>query len=173
MANNGQTGLTGATGLTGLTGATGLTGLTGATGPAGPPGISVTDNSMFAGNSSESVINVILAGTLVPLPDSQNLDGFVANGANTIFTVPQTGKYYIQYFVNTTTSLLLGTTININGMPETILTRNPVLSTSSYVANAIVNLNANDTISLELFGLIGVATLQDGAGAGLTVIRLA
>lgn len=36
----------------------------------------------------------------------------------------------------------------------------------------IVSLNAGDTIELQLFGLLGLATLQSGTGASLTMIRL-
>jgi hypothetical protein len=43
----------------------------------------------------------------------------------------------------------------------------------SFSAEIIVNLPANSTITLELFGFVGFVSLQAGAGASLTIIRLA
>jgi hypothetical protein len=36
----------------------------------------------------------------------------------------------------------------------------------------ITNLAAGDTLQLQLFGLLGPATLQGGTGASLTAVRL-
>ena len=60
----------------------------------------------------------------------------------------------------------------MNGTPLASTVRNPVLTISNLNAFTITNLNAGDTITLQLFGLAGLATLQDGQGAALTIIRL-
>ncbi|GAB6086067.1 hypothetical protein JCM11672_13390 [Alkaliphilus crotonatoxidans] len=60
----------------------------------------------------------------------------------------------------------------INGTPNLASTINPVLTISEFDAEVIVTLPADSTVSLELFGLLGAATLQAGAGASLTIIRL-
>ncbi|SEO96551.1 hypothetical protein SAMN04488134_1251, partial [Amphibacillus marinus] len=137
-----------------------------------PTGESVTETSAYAANTSSPIIAVVLGGTAVTLPDAQTLDGIVASAGNTVFTVPETGRYYIAYNVNTTVSLLLGTRLLINGTPNAASTRNPLLSVSSFTNDIIVPLTAGSTITLELFGLLGAATLQAGAGANLTIIRV-
>jgi phage-related minor tail protein len=132
----------------------------------------ITETSGFAANTSESIISVILGGTPVPLPNSQNLNGIIPNGANTVFTVTETGRYFIQFNVNFTAGLLVGARLLINGTPLASSERNPALTVSSLSAFVITNLNAGDTVTLQLFGLIGLATLQAGQGAALTIIRL-
>lgn len=171
----GLAGVTGATGPTGSAGIEGLAGPTGPTGPAGPAGVAgevVTANSMSASNTSSVTIGVILGGTSVPLPDAQNLDAFTANGSNTSFTVPVTGRYYITYNIDLTLALAVGSRITVNGNPLAGSEVQPLLGTQ-YNASVIANLSAGDLLGLELYGLIGAAILRDGAGASLNVIRVA
>ncbi|WP_024422636.1 BclA C-terminal domain-containing protein, partial [Bacillus safensis] len=179
----GSTGPTGATGITGSTGPTGTTGITGATGPTGATGITgatgtggFTDTALYAANSSGPTIVTVAGGTNIPLPDFQNITGFTANGTSTVFTVLQTGKYYITYQVNTTTALLISTRLLLNGA-TTISgsVQSPVISTSLINNTVIVNLTAGNTISLQFFGAVVTAILVGGggaAGASLTIIRL-
>ncbi|MFA1712927.1 hypothetical protein ACDX66_14560 [Peribacillus frigoritolerans] len=143
-------------------------------------GPSVTANSMFASNTVGTVISVALGGaTSIPLPNNQNLDSFVPNGANTIFTVPVSGRYYITYQINTTAALGIGagSRILLNGttpIPGSIL--RPVISVSTFNNDVIVNLTAGDTISLQLSSsILLVATLLSAGGstgASLTIIRV-
>ncbi|MEH7651710.1 BclA C-terminal domain-containing protein, partial [Bacillus safensis] len=179
----GSTGPTGATGITGSTGPTGATGITGATGPTGATGITgatgtggFTDTALYAANSSGPTIVTVAGGTNIPLPNFQNITGFTANGTSTVFTVLQTGKYYITYQVNTTTALLISTRLLLNGA-TTISgsVQSPVISTSLINNTVIVNLTAGNTISLQFFGAVVTAILVGGggaAGAALTIIRL-
>lgn len=162
----------GSTGAAGPTGATGAAGATGATGPTGATGTSVTANSMNATNSTGDTITVILGGTAVPLPDFQVLDGFTTTAQNTTFTVPATGTYMVSYRVSTTAALLLSTRVLRNGTPLGGSTFTPALSVSSFAATTFAALTAGDTLTLQLFGLVGAAVLQSGNGATLTVIRL-
>jgi len=168
------TGVTGATGATGLTGATGVTGATGITGTTGATGSAFTNVNSFAANTTGATIAVILGGTSVPLPNNQVLNGGITvNGASDTFTVPVAGSYLITYQVNTTAALLLGTRLIINGAPNTPSTRSAVLSLSSFNNVIITTLAANSTITLQLFGLLGTATLTSGgAGAALTIVLL-
>ncbi|PAD71030.1 collagen-like triple helix repeat-containing protein, partial [Bacillus sp. 7586-K] len=147
----------------------------GPTGPTGPTGATVTSNSMFAANTEGSVISVVVGGTEIPLPNVKNLDDFTANATDTAFTVPATGRYYISYQINTTAGVLVSSRLVINGttpIPGSIIS--PVVGISQYNNDVIVDLTAGDTISLELFGLLGVATLLGGGatGAALTIIRV-
>ncbi len=170
----GAAGATGPAGAAGATGAAGPTGATGATGPAGPTGPSVTATSAFAANTSGSALNVSLLGTLVPLPDSQVLSpDITVNGANTVFTVNTSGRYRLSYTINTTLALASGTRLLINNAAIPASTIAPLLSLSRFSNEIIMDLNAGNTISLQMFGISTPATLLPGAaGATLSITRL-
>ena len=94
-----------------------------ATGPTGP---NITATSAFAANTSGTALTVLVGGTLVPLPDGQLLSpDITVNGANTVFTVTNAGRYQISYNVNTTASLASGTRLLINGAANTASTVGP------------------------------------------------
>ena len=143
-------------------------------GPTGPTGPSITATSAFAANTTGSTLAVIVGGTLIPLPDSQVLSpGITVNGANTVFTVTDAGRYQLSYNVNTTASLASGTRLLINGTPNTVSTVAPAVSLSHFANEILLNLNAGDTISLQMFGIASAATLLPGsAGATLSITRL-
>ncbi|WP_454499858.1 BclA C-terminal domain-containing protein [Brevibacillus parabrevis] len=106
------------------------------------------------------------------MPNNQVLNGVTVNGANTTFTVPSAGNYLLSYSINTTAALLVSTRLVINGSPFTPSIVAPTLSLSSFHNTIIAPLGANSTITLQLFGLLGTATLLTGAGATLTIVRL-
>ena len=170
----GPIGPAGPIGPTGPTGADGLAGATGATGPTGPTGPNVTATSAFAANTSGAVIPVILGGTLVPLPNSQLLSpDITVNAGNTVFTVNTAGRYQLSYNINITLALASGTRLLINGAPNTPSTLAPLVSLSHFSNEILLDLNAGDTISLQMFGIASGATLLPGsAGAALTAVRL-
>ncbi|WES00337.1 collagen-like protein [Bacillus velezensis] len=170
----GATGGTGSTGITGVTGPTGVTGATGITGPPGSTGTSLTATSGYASNTGGGVVAVIVGGTDISLPNEQNLSADVtANAANTVFTVAPAGRYYISYHINLTAGLLVSSRILINGTPAASSIIAPVASLASFNNSFIVTLTAGSTIQLQLFGLLGAATLLRGsAGAALNIIRL-
>ncbi|WP_216700869.1 BclA C-terminal domain-containing protein, partial [Priestia filamentosa] len=151
----------------GVTGVTGPTGLTGATGTA------VTATSLNAVNTGGSVYAVVLGGTNIALPTQNIGGGITANAGNTVFTVPTTGRYYITYQINITAALLVSTRLVINGAGNLSSTIAPVVGLTSFNNDVIVPLDAGSTISLQFFGLVGLATLiAGGAGATLTIIRI-
>ncbi|MFB4184944.1 BclA C-terminal domain-containing protein [Bacillus velezensis] len=170
----GDTGPTGSTGATGGTGPTGSTGATGGTGPTGSTGTSLTATSGYASNTGGSVVAVIVGGTTISLPNEQNLSADItANAANTIFTVAPAGRYYISYHINLTAGLLVSSRILINGTPPASSIIAPVASLANFNNSFIVTLPAGSTIQLQLFGLLGAATLLGGSvGAALNIIRL-
>nr|WP_276588610.1 collagen-like protein [Bacillus velezensis] len=170
----GATGGTGSTGITGVTGPTGVTGATGITGPPGSTGTSLTATSGYASNTGGGVVAVIVGGTDISLPNEQNLStDITANAANTVFTVAPAGRYYISYHINLTAGLLVSSRILINGTPAASSIIAPVASLASFNNSFIVTLTAGSTIQLQLFGLLGAATLLRGsAGAALNIIRL-
>ncbi|GAF67090.1 hypothetical protein BTS2_3998 [Bacillus sp. TS-2] len=146
--------------------------MTGPTGATGPTAENFTETSGFAANTTGATIAVVLGGTPVPLPSEQDLGPITVNGTDTIFTVPDAGRYFISYNLNFTAGLLVSSQVEINGVVDPALTRAPALALSSLEANAIVTLTAGSTIELQLFGLLGAAVLQGGVGASLTIIRL-
>jgi hypothetical protein len=127
---------------------------------------------MSAANTDSAIIAVVLGGTAVPLPDNQNLNTFTVNGASTAFTVPATGEYMISYAVATTLSLLLSSRILQNGTPIAASVVSPTVGVTELSTTFIVPLTAGDTLTLQLFGLLGAATLQGGASTYMTVVRL-
>ncbi|CUB30209.1 BclA C-terminal domain-containing protein [Bacillus amyloliquefaciens] len=170
----GETGPTGSTGATGETGPTGSTGATGGTGPTGSTGTSLTATSGYASNTGGGVVAVIVGGTTISLPNEQNLSADItANAANTVFTVAPAGRYYISYHINLTAGLLVSSRILINGTPPASSIIAPVASLANFNNSFIVTLPAGSTIQLQLFGLLGAATLLGGSvGAALNIIRL-
>jgi hypothetical protein len=124
-------------------------------------------------NTSESLINVVLLGTNVLLPDLQEVSaGFVVGGGGTNLTVLDAGVYQITYTIRTTLSLALGSRVTNNDVtiPASVIA--PILGTT-YHLNFIASLPANSVLELELFGLLGLAVLAGGVGANLQVIRIA
>lgn len=197
----GPTGISGATGLTGPNGATGPTGHTGSTGPTGPTGITgitgppgsagvigptgltgatgtpspnQTSTAAFAANTLGPTLNPLLGPVLVPLPNNHVLSpDITVNGANTVFTVNTGGKYRISYQLNTTLALLVNSRLLINGSVFTPSSLSPLVSITSYKNEVVVNLAAGSSISLQLAGILGLATLpNNAAGATLMIIRL-
>lgn len=163
----GSAGPVGATGATGAAGITGATGATGATGPAGAGG-SVSAVSMAAHNTVGSSIAVLLGGTNIPLAQAQNLGGgFTASGSNDIFVVPATGRYRVKYQIRTTATTLASARVLINGAPFPALSEVPSVSTNRYTTETIVTLVAGSVLQLQLYGMLGVVTLEGGAGATL------
>lgn len=155
-----------------LVGPVGPTGPTGPTGDTGPTGPAVGADSMGALNTSSTALVVLLGGTTVPLPNDQSLGTFTVDGADEVFTVQTTGRYLISYEIKTTLALLMSSRLLLNGAPMPGSVIAPALSVSSYSNTLIADLNANDTLELQLFGVAGAAVLQSGTGASLTAVRL-
>ncbi len=94
------------------------------------------------------------------------------NPANTVFTIGPAGRYFITYNLNATAALAANSRLIVNGTPVGATVRNALLNIATFSADIILNLAAGSTVSLQLFGLITVTTLQAGQGASLTIIRL-
>ncbi|KAB2495379.1 BclA C-terminal domain-containing protein [Priestia endophytica] len=154
-------------------------GETGATGATGTTGTSVTTSGMFASNKLGSIIVVALGGsTNIRLPNNQSLGNFIVSINDAVFTVPETGRYYITYQINTTVGLGLGAgarvTANGTPIPGTILV--PAVSNATFYRDCIAPLTAGSTLSLQLFSsiLLTATLISDGGtiGASLNVIRI-
>lgn len=125
-----------------------------------------------AHNSTGSILSVILGGTRVPLPSSQVFSNVFIDPLGDQFTILEAGYYRIDYSVNITVALLMGVRVTQNDVPVSSTVSNPPLATSAFAGHTILQLNAGDVLSLELFGLLGIATLQSGNGASLTIQKL-
>lgn len=97
----------------------------------------------------------------------------MADGSSTLFTVHETGIYYISYTINLTSDLLMGSRITRNGISIMQSDEAPIKSKSHFHAQFIEQLNAGDMLNLQLYGVLGAATLAQGNGASLTIIKLA
>lgn len=170
----GNVGPPGPEGPQGETGPAGPQGEPGPAGPSGLPGEDFTTTSGTAVNTSGTTIAVILGGTQIPLPDVQNLSpGITVNEANTEFTVPSAGRYLITYQVNLTAGVLVNTRVTVNSAPIIASVINPLLGVTNFNNTFITTLAEGDTLAIELFGLLGAATLiGEGAGASLTFVKL-
>ncbi len=94
------------------------------------------------------------------------------DGTDTVFTLTNAGRYYISYNVNFTAGLLISSRLLINGIVNADSVRSPGITVNSLHGEIILTLAANSTVTLQLFGLLGAATLQSGQGSTLTMIRL-
>ncbi len=141
-------------------------------GPTGATGPVVTSDSMSANNTTSAIIAVVLGGTAIPLPDNQNLNTFTVDGTDTVFTVPTTGEYLISYAVATTVSLLVSSRVLQNGAPIAASVISPTVADNMLTTTFIVPLTAGDTLTLQLFGLLGAATLLGGASTYMAVVRV-
>ncbi|SEL21849.1 Copper amine oxidase N-terminal domain-containing protein [Paenibacillus sp. cl141a] len=173
QGDKGDLGPVGPQGPQGIQGSPGPQGPAGPAGPVGPAGGSSTGTYAYAGNTSGGVIPVLLGGTPVPLPDNPKVAGIMADGSSTLFTVHETGTYYISYTINLASDLLAGSRITRNGVSIIQSDEAPIKYKSHYHAQFIERLDAGDALSLQLYGALGAATLAQGNGASLTLIKLA
>lgn len=82
------------------------------------------------------------------------------DGANATFTVQQSGTYEIEYAIHLTASLLVSTRVIKKGVEISDSVSSPPTSTDSFTKRLTVTLAAGDTISLQLYGLLGAVTLS-------------
>ncbi|GED66003.1 hypothetical protein LFU01_44550 [Lysinibacillus fusiformis] len=115
---------------------------------------------------------MILSGTDIPLPNDQQLNNVNVNGGSTTFTVQQSGTYELEYHVYLTTPLLVNSRIILNGteLPDSVIV--PVTAMDHLTKKATVNLNAGDTLSLQLYNLLGVAILTPGDPTKVTLLSI-
>lgn len=127
----------------------------------------------YTGNTSGSAISILLGGTSIPLPNGQNLGaGITAGGGNTTFTVASAGRYRLSYQLWLTSPLLVSCRLTVNGsaVPGTVIA--PVVSATDFFAEVIAFLPAGSVISLQLYGLLGIATLQTARPTSLIIQKV-
>ncbi|MEH6937441.1 hypothetical protein V7056_06185 [Bacillus sp. JJ664] len=139
--------------------------------PTPPPGLGGRHFAHIT--NSGGVIAVLNEGTDATFSSFQNIgEEITINETNDRLTVEHPGNYLIIYSVNTTTETTLSTRLLVNRRPVDATTITPVISRTQYNNQIILPLETGDTISLQLFGIVGLATLGTGAGATLTIFKL-
>lgn len=134
--------------------------------------VSAATASYGFATANGDLIPVVLGGTNIPLMNNQRFNNVMVDGSNSNFTVYNSGTYKIEYSINLATALLASSRITINGVEESSSVINSQNATNKLQAFTIVTLAAGDVINLQLFGLLGVATLQIGQGAALSIQKL-
>lgn len=169
--DKGPDGDKGPTGDKGPVGDKGPQGETGDKGPDGDPGGALPGTA--SATVGGTVIAVILGGTDLPFPQNQNIGVDVTvNGASTVFTVANAGRYRISYGIRLNAALLVSSRVLVNGSEAAATIDSPTISTARLSGDAVTTLAAGSTIRVQLFGLLGAATLQNGAGANLVIQRV-
>ncbi|MBM7648418.1 hypothetical protein JOC78_001360 [Bacillus ectoiniformans] len=116
---------------------------------------------------------VTLGGSNVPLPDNKQLNSVTVNPANDVFTVQQSGTYDLEYKVYLTTELFVSSKILLNGSLLPNSEFNPAAVPANYLTKKVtVNLAAGDSISLQLYGLLGVVTLVGNDVSKATMLSI-
>jgi hypothetical protein len=130
-------------------------------------------SSASAVNTVGSALSIAIGGsTNIPLP-TQNLGSAVTvNGANTVFTVTNAGRYRIAFRVQLTAALAATVGVAVNGTLVPALTSASGLTTSQFSGEGIVTLAAGSTISLNVSGVLTATLLGGGQGAALTIQRV-
>lgn len=118
------------------------------------------------------MIAVVLSGTHIPLPNDQQLTNVAVNEANDTFTIQQSGTYELEYDVFFTTPLLVSSRILLNGTELPGSAINPATGTDSLTKKTTVNLKAGDTLSLQLYGLLGAVILVSGDPSKATSLSI-
>lgn len=162
-------GVQGPTGPTGPTGPIGPTGATGPTGPTGATGTAVNENATTLNNGTQE----LTSGTALTLPTTLTNNGLTIG--NDSITVAETGTYFVMFSLNSATDATDQDNVGIaiNGAISTN-TRRPLSSTDGVSGGYILNLTANDAITL-VPTITGATELDDvgGPSAVLTVVRIA
>jgi hypothetical protein len=89
-----------------------------------------------------------------------------------MFTVSSAGGYRVKYSIKLRDPLLASARVMVNGSPSNALVDSPSQSTSRLDGESILILTPGTTLSIQLYGLLGAAILQQGAGASLIVEKL-
>lgn len=128
--------------------------------------------SFYAGNSLGSLIAVVLGGSNISFPSDQIISsGFSINGSNNEVIVTDAGRYKLSYRLTTTASLLVGSRILLNGMELAGSRVFPMVATTNFATSVIADLPAGATISLQFYGMLGVATLNSDSQY-LSILKL-
>jgi hypothetical protein len=86
--------------------------------------------------------------------------------------VTNTGAYRLSYCIMTSSSLLASSRLLVNGAQFDAATISPNQSRDTWCRAAVTSLSAGTTVNLQLFGILGAATLLTPGGASLQIEQL-
>ena len=171
----GPAGPRGARGPMGPQGIQGVQGAAGAVGPTGEPGAAgatLTGTALHALNDMESVIAVTPAGTAVPLPAQTYNSGFTVSAEGETFTVTDAGTYMISYTLRVSAALAMRSAIYVNSAAQGSTVIRSATALNQFSNTSILTLAAGDQLALTLYDITASVTLEPGAGATLTIVRI-
>ncbi|ANP68844.1 DNRLRE domain-containing protein [Clostridium tyrobutyricum] len=146
----GPKGCPGPTGPKGCPGPTGPKGCPGPTGPKGDPGSNCSAFG-FGTNICTNNINICSNKTLLSFPNDIQLKNVKLNNDNNVFTIKKRGYYFIEYNINCITDIEISSRLLINKLPVSASQRTTKNNNCNLLSNLIIKLNADDTLSLQLF----------------------
>ena len=146
----GPQGKPGPTGPKGDPGPTGPQGKPGPTGPKGDPGSNCSAFG-FGTNICTNNINICSNKTLLSFPNDIQLKNVKLNNDNNVFTIKKRGYYFIEYNINCITDIEISSRLLINKLPVSASQRTTKNNNCNLLSNLIIKLNADDTLSLQLF----------------------
>lgn len=177
----GPTGPIGPQGPQGETGPQGIQGLTGETGPAGPAGpAGTTQISAYGSKYDSGGNNITLTENVfstIPLNSSGPLTGMTGETTNAL-TITETGVYKIDYYFqgspNVKSTLTFEVIQNTNPISSsTIIKEVEANADESFNGSVIVNLTANDKITLGLESNVATeVSPSTGTNAYLNIVKL-
>ncbi|WP_039653053.1 DNRLRE domain-containing protein [Clostridium tyrobutyricum] len=132
------------------TGPTGPQGCPGPTGPKGDPGSNCSAFG-FGTNICTNNINICSNKTLLSFPNDIQLKNVKLNNDNNVFTIKKGGYYFIEYNINCITDIEISSRLLINKLPVSASQRTTKNNNCNLLSNLIIKLNADDTLSLQLF----------------------
>jgi hypothetical protein len=139
-------------------------------------GLRPVEISVFASNTTGSLIPLVMSGTNILLPDSHILsDDVNVNKDNTEFIIKSAGLYRISYQINTTVPLQLGSRVMLNGVPLPEFVIEPDAARSNYYCEVVADIAVGTAVSLQVYSphIVGAATLHDNScGALLMITKL-
>ncbi|MEA5008097.1 DNRLRE domain-containing protein, partial [Clostridium tyrobutyricum] len=150
LGPTGPQGDLGPTGPKGDPGPTGPQGKPGPTGPKGDPGSNCSAFG-FGTNICTNNINICSNKTLLSFPNDIQLKNVKLNNDNNVFTIKKGGYYFIEYNINCITDIEISSRLLINKLPVSASQRTTKNNNCNLLSNLIIKLNADDTLSLQLF----------------------
>ncbi len=148
------------------------TGPTGPIGPTGATGIAGFAQALNVYNPIGPSIAVTVAGVPVPFPSTTINQGFTANGTFDTFTVTNAGTYLITYTIRIVEPQAYQTRVLVNGAEVPASLFDPGTTSGIYDVTFGTELDAGDTLQVQLYAIAQTATLASGNGATLTILRL-
>ena len=146
----GPVGPAGPIGPTGATGATGPIGPIGPVGPQGPTGPSAVATLAIATLTNTDALTLDAIGTPITFNTTNAIQNASISGTSDSVTVNTAGVYHITYGFTATSGLNSSISLYVNDAENTNTRLTVIDAPSSYSGDIILELNAGDTLSLEM-----------------------